>query len=131
VLFAALPVIRSRREEQLRGVQIALVLVNAFAFLGALDCLLWPDDRWALALALLVLSGLHLVAWRAIRSVPATFPTRLVYAGLALFGLAAGKVFLYDLSFLERTYRILSFLVLGIVLLVVSFFYQRRPAPGR
>jgi len=48
VLFAALPVIRSRREEQLRGVQIALVLVNAFAFLGALDCLLWPDDRWAL-----------------------------------------------------------------------------------
>jgi uncharacterized membrane protein len=301
VLFAALPVIRSRREEQLRGVQIALVLVNAFAFLGALDCLLWPDDRWALALALLVLSGLHLVAWRVIPSVPATFSTRLVYAGLALtfatlvipvrlegrwitiawaiegavlvwtgararkaglrgaglllfavvtarllvlpipapgllwnarfaafaaatasfvlalwlrrsadegsgeweraalaalavavnvlavvalsleiwdfvgrpaaapnlarrmalsllwigyasvlmalgvrrraallrwqglalFGLAAGKVFFYDLSFLERAYRILSFLVLGIVLLIVSFLYQRRPVSGR
>jgi uncharacterized membrane protein len=305
VLFAALPVIRSRREEQLRGVQIALVLVNAVAFLGALDCLLWPDDRWALALALLALSGLHLVAWRAIPSVPATFSTRLVYAGLALtfatlvipvrlegrwitiawaiegavlvwagvrarkaglrgaglllfavvtarllvlpipaprllwnarfaafaaaaacfvlalwlrrsadegsgeweraalaalavavnvlavvalsleiwdfvgrpaagaaaapnlarrmalsllwigyasvlmalgvrrraallrwqglalFGLAAGKVFFYDLSFLERAYRILSFLVLGIVLLIVSFLYQRRPVPGR
>jgi uncharacterized membrane protein len=36
------------------------------------------------------------------------------------------KVFLYDLSFLERAYRILSFLVLGAVLLAVSFFYQRR-----
>lgn len=53
------------------------------------------------------------------------------WQGLALFGLAAGKVFFYDLSFLERAYRILSFLVLGIVLLIVSFLHQRRPVPGR
>lgn len=46
-------------------------------------------------------------------------------------GLMAGKVFFYDLSFLERAYRILSFLVLGIVLLIVSFLYQRRPVSGR
>jgi uncharacterized membrane protein len=48
------------------------------------------------------------------------------WQGLALFGLVVSKVFLYDLSFLERAYRILSFLVLGAVLLAVSFFYQRR-----
>lgn len=48
------------------------------------------------------------------------------WQGLALFGLVVGKVFLYDLSFLDRFYRIASFVVLGAVLLAVSFFYQRR-----
>ncbi len=48
------------------------------------------------------------------------------WEALALFALVVGKVFLYDLSSLERFYRILSFLVLGVLLLVVSFLYQRR-----
>jgi uncharacterized membrane protein len=41
------------------------------------------------------------------------------------------KVFLYDSSYLERFYRILSFLILGVVLLVVSFLYQRRASRER
>ncbi len=53
------------------------------------------------------------------------------WQALALFGLVVAKVFLYDLSFLERFYRIVSFLVLGLVLLVVSFFYQRKLAADR
>ena len=53
------------------------------------------------------------------------------WQSLALFGLVVGKVFLYDLSFLERAYRILSFLVLGAVLLGVSFLYQRKLASAR
>lgn len=48
------------------------------------------------------------------------------WQALALFGLAVSKAFLYDLSFLDRFYRILSFLILGLVLLVVSFLYQRK-----
>jgi len=48
------------------------------------------------------------------------------WQALALFGIAVVKVFLYDSSFLDRFYRILSFLVLGLVLLVVSFLYQRK-----
>jgi uncharacterized membrane protein len=48
------------------------------------------------------------------------------WQALALFGLAVGKVFLYDLSYLQRFYRIVSFLILGLVLLVVSFQYQRK-----
>lgn len=50
------------------------------------------------------------------------------WQSLALFGLAVGKVFLYDLGFLDRGYRIFSFFVLGAVLLAVSFLYQRRLA---
>ena len=53
------------------------------------------------------------------------------WQALALFGLVVGKVFLYDLSFLERIYRIVSFVVLGVVLLVVSFLYQRRQTGQR
>jgi uncharacterized membrane protein len=48
------------------------------------------------------------------------------WQGLVLFGLVVGKVFLYDLSFLERVYRILSFFVLGAVLMAVSFLYERK-----
>ncbi len=53
------------------------------------------------------------------------------WQGLALLGLAIFKVFVFDLSFLERIYRILSFFVLGVVLLVVSFLYQRKLFGGR
>ena len=45
---------------------------------------------------------------------------------LILIGLTVGKVFLYDLSALERVYRILSFIVLGILLLAISFAYQKK-----
>jgi len=48
------------------------------------------------------------------------------WQALGLFGVVLGKVFLFDLSFLERFYRILSFLVLGLLLLLVSFLYQRK-----
>ena len=48
------------------------------------------------------------------------------WQGLILFGIAVGKVFLYDLSFLSGGYRIISSIVLGIVLLGVSFIYQSR-----
>jgi uncharacterized membrane protein len=44
---------------------------------------------------------------------------------LALLGLTILKVFLFDLSSLEKLYRIISFIVLGAILLAVSFLYQR------
>ena len=53
------------------------------------------------------------------------------WQSLVLFGLVVGKVFVFDLSFLERAYRILSFFVLGAVLLAVSFLYQRKLARER
>jgi uncharacterized membrane protein len=44
---------------------------------------------------------------------------------LLLLGLTIFKVFLFDLSSLEKFYRIISFVVLGAILLAVSFLYQR------
>ena len=50
------------------------------------------------------------------------------WQALALLAVVIAKVFLFDLSSLDRFYRIMSFLLLGVVLLLISFFYQRRPA---
>jgi uncharacterized membrane protein len=52
------------------------------------------------------------------------------WQALVLLGVAIAKVFFFDLSFLTRFYRIVSFFVLGLVLLLVSFFYQRRSTAG-
>jgi uncharacterized membrane protein len=53
------------------------------------------------------------------------------WQGLVLLGIAIIKVFLFDLSELSLGLRILSFMALGIVLLGISFLYQRRAKPGR
>ena len=47
------------------------------------------------------------------------------WQALVLLAAAIGKVFLGDVSSLSQGYRILSFLGLGILLLAVSFAYQR------
>lgn len=47
------------------------------------------------------------------------------YVAIGLFGLTVLKVFLVDLSSLGGIYRILGFIGLGVVLLAVSFLYQR------
>jgi len=46
-------------------------------------------------------------------------------AALGLAGVSVLKIFLYDLSFLTTPYRIGSFIGLGVVLLLVSYLYQR------
>ena len=51
-------------------------------------------------------------------------------AGLGLFALALGKLFLYDLSTLSSVTRALSFLAVGAVLLLAGFFYQRLSSRG-
>ena len=45
--------------------------------------------------------------------------------GLALLGLTTLKVFILDLSELESAYRVVSFIVLGAILLAVSYLYQK------
>jgi len=41
------------------------------------------------------------------------------------FGCAILKMFLYDLSFLDTLYRIVSFIGLGVILMLVSYGYHR------
>jgi len=50
------------------------------------------------------------------------------WQALTLLGVVIVKVFVFDLSALERFYRIVSFMLLGLVLLMISFYYQRRLA---
>jgi uncharacterized membrane protein len=84
--------------------------------------------RWQTQVGLSVLWTLYAacaLGWGFIRSKP---PVR--YAALALFGLTVFKVFLVDMAAVKTVYRILSFLVLGVVLLLVSLLYQKVRKPG-
>ena len=47
------------------------------------------------------------------------------WQGLALFGATTLKVFVFDLAYLSGVYRIASSVALGLVLLIVSFLYQK------
>ena len=47
------------------------------------------------------------------------------WSALILFGITVAKVFIFDLSFLATPQRIISFMVLGVILLVASYLYFR------
>jgi uncharacterized membrane protein len=47
------------------------------------------------------------------------------WQALLLIAATTFKVFVYDVSQLDRGYRIVSFIVLGVLLLAISFVYQR------
>lgn len=47
------------------------------------------------------------------------------WQALVLIAATIVKVFVYDVSELDRGYRIVSFMVLGVLLLAISFVYQR------
>jgi len=47
------------------------------------------------------------------------------WQALILIAITIGKVFVYDVAQLDRGYRIVSFIVLGVLLLAISFAYQR------
>lgn len=68
---------------------------------------------WSLFALSLILRGI----WGNIR--------QLRYVGLALFTVVAWKVFFVDLRQLDQLYRIVAFLVLGILLLIGSFIYLK------
>ena len=86
ILFAALPVVRSRRDGELSGLEAAIVLVNSLAYLVALRVMLWPENRWALTGAVLALAAVHLAAERMLPEKRGTEVrlARILYAGLAL-----------------------------------------------
>ena len=45
--------------------------------------------------------------------------------GLVLLGIATVKVFLFDLAALDVAYRVISFIALGVLLLVSAWLWQR------
>ena len=146
VLIACLAAVISGARKQLcsvspgeRGLLGFLAVATNFFALFALSLELWDyfgrqsglgiDSRLAQHLSLSLL-------WTAYASALIAFGIHrksllLRWQALSLFGFVVIKVFLYDSSFLERFYRIVSFFILGLVLLVVSFLYQRKVAGER
>lgn len=86
LLFLALPAIRAARKASLDALELFVILLNSFAYMGALYAMLWPTYRWPLTLAVLVLSALHLGIARFVRSEkPGEWPaSQQLLAGLAL-----------------------------------------------
>lgn len=74
---------------------------------------LWLSGVWLLYSIVMLVAGI----WRRFRAL------RLVAIGL--FMITIVKIFVFDLSFLETLYRIISFMGLGVILLSVSYLYQK------
>lgn len=137
VLWAARSSADSLGQNEQAEIGILAVAINVFALI-ALSLELWDyygqtgltlnasfaqhlalSALWTVYACALILLGVQrgsaLLRWQA----------------LVLFGVTVAKVFFYDLSSLQRAYRILSFLILGVVLLIVSFLYTRKAARER
>jgi uncharacterized membrane protein len=71
------------------------------------------STSWLIVSSILIVIGI----WKKTRVIRIT--------AIVLFGAAILKMFLYDLSFLDTVYRIISFIVLGLILLTASFIYQK------
>jgi uncharacterized membrane protein len=86
LLFAVIPVIRSWRDGELWGTEVAIVLINAISFPVALHEMLWPEYRWSLTIAVLGLAAAHLGAERLLPAAAGakTRVARILYGGLAL-----------------------------------------------
>ena len=80
--FAAVPVVRSRRTGSLHPEQALLLVLNAGLILLVFYQTLWPEHRWTLAFATLVLAVVHLALARAVPG-GVSLP-KLILAGLAL-----------------------------------------------
>jgi uncharacterized membrane protein len=86
------------------------------------------DARFAASLALSAIWTVLASAFIGVGLMRDLAPLR--YVAMALFGLTVLKVFLVDLSSLGGIYRILGFMGVGVVLLAVSFLYQRGRRKG-
>jgi len=76
------------------------------------------------SLVISVLWGLYALVLFVLGITRESSPTKI--AGFLVASLTIIKVFFYDLSYLETTYRVLSLVVLGVILLIISFVYQKK-----
>ena len=84
------------------------------------------DRTWWKNIEQLVLSGVWLAFSMMAMIIGLWKRTRgLRIAAIAVFGITILKIFIFDLSFLTTFYRMLSFLGLGIILMLVSYLYSK------
>ncbi len=102
---------------------VALLYLGSVTIVDTLGVTGSGDTRQigqALLSAFWAITGLGAVLYGLLRDVQ-----RSRLAGLALLALAIAKVYTYDLAELEQLPRVLSFIALGLLLLVGAFAYQR------
>jgi uncharacterized membrane protein len=80
-------------------------------------------ERWLGQMALSVLWSIYAGALAAVGFVRRSAGMR--WAALALFGLTITKAMLVDIAQLQQLYRIIVFLVLGLLLLLVAWGYHK------
>jgi uncharacterized membrane protein len=106
------------------GAVLLFVLLSLETYLYFLEAITEPERaRWVAQMSLSVVWGIYAIAilaigfWRRVR------PLRL--SSLGLFGLTALKLVIIDMAKVEEVYRIISFLVLGILMIGASYLYHR------
>lgn len=102
---------------------VALVYLASVAIIDTVGITDSGDPRQAgqvLLSAFWALAGLGTIVFGLLRDV-----RRFRLGGLTLIALAVVKVYTYDLAELEELSRVLSFIALGLLLLVGAFAYQR------
>jgi uncharacterized membrane protein len=80
-------------------------------------------ERWLGQMALSVLWSIYAAALAAVGFARRSAGMR--WAALGLFGLTVIKAMLVDIAGLQQLYRIIVFLVLGVLLLLVAWGYQK------
>lgn len=85
---------------------------------------LWDSDAMQMSVSVTwTIIGLGTVLWATRQK------TRLVwFVGAVLLGVVVGKLFLIDMAHLSTVIKIITFLVVGVLLLVVGFFSPMPPA---
>jgi uncharacterized membrane protein len=107
---------------------LSLILLSVevrdyFRFQSPRHVLGWADAHYAYQLSISVLWALYASALIGIGIFKRLRGARMM--GIILLGATVLKVFLLDLSSLMTVYRIVSFIVLGMLLLVIAYCYNR------
>ena len=129
-VLRSLPQISTKDElsfaKVLYGIVVAwlFVLLNIETYLYFSKTITDPERaRWTTQMALSIIWGAYAAAmlavgfWRNVRL--------LRFSALALFGATALKLVLVDMARVEEVYRIVSFFVLGILMIAASYLYHR------
>lgn len=125
--FMAVHCGRMRQRPEMKEVSSALGVaagVLLFAFANGetiLTCnVYYPGAKFGAISVLWMLFSLGCIAAGILRDVPG-----LRHVGLWLFGTTVAKVFIWDMRGLEEIYRIISFIILGILILFAAALYLR------
>jgi len=106
------------------GGALLLLLLSVDPYLYAVKTAPDPQRaRWSSQMALSIIWSCYAVVllgvgfWKRLRAVRLT--------ALGLFGLTALKLVIVDIAHIQQIYRILSFLVLGVLMIGASYLYHR------